>query len=132
VLGGIVLMTDDLDRRERALEEGERLLDGGAVSHNHLVFHLDATDSCFDHEEWDRMDHFADRLQAYARAEPLPWSEFLVARARALAAWGRGHRTPNVLAELRRLHDMASGVELIDPLSRLAVALDGGLGSGLS
>ena len=131
VLSGIALVTDDLARRERALAEGERLLDRGAISHSHFIFHLDATDSCFDHGEWDRIDHFSKRLQEFTRTEPLPWSDFMVARAGALAAWGSGERGPDVLAELRRLRATGSEVGLISPVSRIDIALQGELGPGL-
>src|SRR5690606_10137461 len=60
VLSGIALVTDDGERRRRALAEGEQLLDEGALAHNHFAFCLDATDSCFDHGEWEAMRHYAD------------------------------------------------------------------------
>jgi hypothetical protein len=36
-------------------------------------------------------------MEAYASAEPTPWSDYFVARARALAAFGRGDRTEMLL-----------------------------------
>jgi tetratricopeptide (TPR) repeat protein len=112
VLSGIALISDDADRREKSLNEAEQLLDSGSVSHNHFAFYLDATESCFDHAEWDRMEHYADRQEAYAREEPLPWSDFVISRARALCAWGRGDRTPQVMDELHALEDQANRVGL--------------------
>jgi hypothetical protein len=112
VLSGIALISDDADRREKSLNEAEQLLDSGSVSHNHFAFYPDATESCFDHAEWDRMEHYADRQEAYAREEPLPWSDFVISRARALCAWGRGDRTPQVMDELHALEDQANRVGL--------------------
>ena len=36
--------------------------------------------------DWQR------RWPTFAAPEPLPWTDFYVARGRALAAWGRGER----------------------------------------
>ena len=55
---------------------------------------------------------YADALEAYTSGEPLPWSNFLIARARALAAWGRGARDAASLAELARLRDQAASAGL--------------------
>jgi len=58
--------------------------------------------------EWDEVERHARRLEAYTREQPLPWSDFVIARGRALAAWGQGMRNESLLAELRRLHQLAA------------------------
>jgi len=124
VLGGIALVTGDAARRDKVLAEAERLLDAGAVSHNHFSFYLDAIDSSFDHGEWERMDHYAGRLEAYTRQEPLPFSDFLAARARALAEWGGGSHSPETGAVLRRLLDQANETGFRSAAKRLESALE--------
>lgn len=126
ILGCIALVTDDPDRRREALAEGERQLDAGAVSQSYFTFYLDATDSCFHHAEWDRMDYYADRLAAFTRDEPLPWSDFVVARARTLAAWGRGDGEPAATGELRRLREQACESSFLSPLDVIDQALAAG------
>lgn len=125
VLSGIALITDDPGRRERALLEAEELLASGTVSHNHFAFCLDATEGCFEHAEWDRMEYYADRQEAYTREEPLPWSDLVISRARALAQWGRGNRSREVMERLRALRNQASeaGLQIaINPIDKALAA----------
>jgi hypothetical protein len=42
------------------------------------------------HGDFDGALWQANALEAYTRGEPLPWTDFLVRRARALAAAGKG------------------------------------------
>ncbi len=123
MLSGIALITKDDERREKALAEGEHLLDAGSVSHNYFAFYLDTTESAFEHEEWDRMERYADRMEAYARVEPLPWSDFVSARARSLAAFGRGNRGANTVNRLRQLREQAIKANLVSPTVIIDTAL---------
>jgi class 3 adenylate cyclase/tetratricopeptide (TPR) repeat protein len=102
-LGLVALATDDPQERIGALSEAEALLERGAVSHNHLLFRKDAIDACLEARDWDRAEHHAAALETFTRQEPLPWSDFLVARGRALAACGRGQSGARLSAELARL-----------------------------
>ena len=74
-------------------------------------------------EDWALAEHYALTLAAHTSAEPLPWSDFFIARGRALAAVGqdragRGHR--EVL--LRLLQD-AEGLRCIIAMPALRDAL---------
>jgi tetratricopeptide (TPR) repeat protein len=103
-LGVLARTTADQAVRKRALEEAEALLEAGAVSHNHLLFGRDAIDACLDAGDWHAAERYAAALENYARLEPLPFSDFHIARARALAAHGRGSMAAAPLAmELGRL-----------------------------
>lgn len=44
------------------------------------------------------------------RPEPLPWSDFYIARGRALAAYGEGARDEGTVLTLRSLRDEAERV----------------------
>ncbi|HEY3518507.1 MAG TPA: adenylate/guanylate cyclase domain-containing protein [Gammaproteobacteria bacterium] len=90
ILGSLALCTDDTAERTAALDEGERLLDAGSVSHNHFFFARDAIDSALLVRDFDRALHCASRLRAYTAAEPLPWSDLIIGRAEALIARARG------------------------------------------
>jgi hypothetical protein len=52
-------------------------------------------------------------------AEPTPWSDFFVARGRALAAFGRGGRD---VAELARLSDEGKKLGLLIALTTIEAA----------
>ncbi len=96
----------DQDECARALEEAESILDSGCVAHNHFWFARTAIDHALAIRNWDAAEGYAERLEAYTREQPLPWSDFLIARGRALAAWGRGVRNEAMLTELRRLQQI--------------------------
>lgn len=62
-------------------------------------------DTCLQTGEWDEVDRYAQALEDYTSAEPLPYADFLIARGRALAAFGRGKRDDATMQELQRLRD---------------------------
>jgi hypothetical protein len=105
MLGTAALIADDVNERCAALDEADAILAAGAVSHNHLLFGRDAIEACLDMGDWERAGRYADRLAAHTRAEPLPSSDFFIARGRALAAVGRdgtGRKHVAALADLAR------------------------------
>ena len=53
--------------------------------------------------EWDEAERHAGELEAFLSEEPLVWSDFMIARARALVAHGRGKRDAATRAEFERL-----------------------------
>ena len=58
-------------------------------------------------------------LEEFTRPEPLPWCDFFIARGRALAAWGRGQRDDEILAELHHLRAEAERIGLTTALPAL-------------
>jgi hypothetical protein len=125
ILSALALATDDGEERAAALAEGAAVLRAGSPSHNHFWFHRDAMEVALVLSEWEDAERHATALEDYTRAEPLPWSDFYVARGRALAAHGRGRRDDVTLAELRRLRDEAERVGLRVALPALDQALAG-------
>jgi hypothetical protein len=89
ILGTAALIADDHAKRNAILAEADALLAAGAVFHNHLIFGRDAIDVCLEMGDWEGAERHALALEACTRAEPLPLSDFFVARGRALAAAGR-------------------------------------------
>jgi class 3 adenylate cyclase/tetratricopeptide (TPR) repeat protein len=73
------------DECRRLLAEGEELLERGAVGHNHLWFYRDAIEAMLAAGDAVGARRYADMLEEYTRAEPLPWSQLFTARGRALA-----------------------------------------------
>ena len=62
-------------------------------------------------------------LEDFTRDEPYLWSTFFAARGRALAAWGRGRRDAEALAELRRLREEAERTGFMTAIPALEAAL---------
>jgi tetratricopeptide (TPR) repeat protein len=98
---------EDQDESRKLLAEAEAILDSGCVSHNHFWFAKTAIDHALAISDWDEAERYAARLETYTRAQPLPWSDFLIARGRALSAWGRGRRDEGIAAEVSRLRGLA-------------------------
>ena len=115
VLGTLAwVVKDDNDAREVALSEGEEVLREDVVSHNYFWFYRSAMDTMLYLGDWDRVERYASALEDYTLEEPLGWTDFFVARARALADFGRGKRDEATLKELERLRDVAdsSGLKI--------------------
>lgn len=124
VLAFHATLCEDPSRRRQALEEAEAILDSGCVAHNQFWFAEAAIDDALQREEWQDALRFADRLETYTRQQPLPWSDFMIERARALSEWGRGERGEQLkqrLANLRRQAD-ESGLVLALPAFDEALA----------
>jgi hypothetical protein len=74
--------------------------------------------------EWDEVDRYAASLETYTRPEPLPWTDFFIARGRALAALGRDDAT--FPAALMRLRNEGQRLGLVTALRAIEAALAGG------
>jgi len=121
--GVIAGLTPDDAERDRALARGEELLADGCVSHNHFHFYTNAIEVCLTAGRWDAAERYCGKLDAYAALEPLPWTEFIVARGRALAQLGRGERGVQLATELRELQATAAKAEINDSLPALEAAI---------
>jgi len=103
VLGCHARIAEDRETWSRALNEGETILQKGCVSHNYLWFYRDAIEVCLTASEWDMAERYAVALERYTHPEPLPWSDFFIARGRTLSAHGKGRRDnalPSILRDL--------------------------------
>jgi hypothetical protein len=116
-------MTDDPREREQVIEEGKAILRSGAAAHNYFWFYRDVIEVALKLEEWDIAESYAQALEDFTRPEPLPWTDFFIARGRALAAWGRGRREPQLAEELRRLKADAEGRGLTTAMLAIDEAL---------
>jgi class 3 adenylate cyclase/predicted negative regulator of RcsB-dependent stress response len=125
VCAAIALAATDPGRRAEALAEGLRLLDEGAVFHNVIEYHRDAIEALLESGDWAAVERHAAALEEAMRQEPLPYTDFFIARGRALAAHGRGKRGPKTEDELSRLRDTAKRAGLRTALPAIEAALDG-------
>jgi hypothetical protein len=116
------MITTDPDERRGLLAEGEQLLADGAVSHNFVFFNWCAIEACLGAEDWDNVDRHAQAFERSMAQEPVPMSDFLVARARAISAAGRGRKADE---ELRRLKEQATQAGWLAVVPALDIALGG-------
>ena len=123
VYGIMARLETDQAARERALAGGEAQLAKGCVSHNHLTLREHAIEASIEAGDWQAAEDFCAKLERYTAAEPLPWCDFLIARGRALARFGRGERDATLQATLVRLRDEAAAAELNIALPALNAAL---------
>jgi hypothetical protein len=77
------------------------------LSHNHLWFYRDAIEAALRIADWGEADRFASALKDYTSEEAVPWVDYLVTRARALAGFGRGRRDAGTSRTLGQLHEQA-------------------------
>jgi class 3 adenylate cyclase/tetratricopeptide (TPR) repeat protein len=103
IMGAIAAAAADPEERRRVLAEAEQTIRQGCVAHNQLRFYPDGIDVALDLGEWSEAERYAAALEEFTRAEPLPWSDFFVARGRALAVLGRGCAGKRTERELQRL-----------------------------
>ena len=72
-LSAMALVTDDPERRQSVLAEGQAVLRSGAISHNHFWFYRDAIEVSLNIGDWEGVEGYAAALEDYTRPEPLPW-----------------------------------------------------------
>jgi tetratricopeptide (TPR) repeat protein len=123
ILSSLALFTDEPEVRRAALSEAEGILREGCVGHNYLWFYADAIELDLDAGNWEGVERNAIALEAYTRPEPLPWSELVIERGRALTAYGRGSREPALRRNLSELRDRVAGMPWHWMLPRLERAL---------
>ena len=120
ILGALAQITGDPDERRRCLEEGEQVVEAGSVAHNHLFFYRAAIDAALDAQDWPAAERYAYLLERRFAAETVAFADFLVARARALAAVGQGRTDP----ALRRQIDQLTAVARASHFAQLLPALE--------
>ena len=99
--GARALMAERAGDLHGILADGERSLHG-APAHCHFWYRREAITALLEHGEWDSACWQADKLAEFTSAEPVPFAEFEIARARALADVGRGNADRATLLECRK------------------------------
>jgi class 3 adenylate cyclase/tetratricopeptide (TPR) repeat protein len=123
VLGAVALATTCPGRRFEVLRQGEAILRDGCPSHNHFRFYRDAIEVGLREKLWDMADSYASALERYFGTNASPWSDFFIARGRALAAAGRRGPEKTVVAQLRQLRDYGGKHGILAAVSGLDEAL---------
>jgi class 3 adenylate cyclase/tetratricopeptide (TPR) repeat protein len=103
-------MQDDAQERERCWAEGAALIADRSVGHSPIGFHRLAIDDALERGEFPRALAHADALELYTAAEPLPYTDLLIARGRALVGLAANPDDSALAAELARLRREAERV----------------------
>ena len=111
VLGMLMRVVDDPDERAAVAQEGEALLAAGALSHNHVFFRRYGIEEGLAHGDLESVLRHAAALESYTRHEPLPYSDLLIRRARALVAVARAPHDAAARAEVRKLEVEARALD---------------------
>ena len=119
-LASLAMASDDPARCRALLDEGERWLADGCVSHNYLEFYRLAAAVSQRLGDWDASLRYADALEAYTRAEPLRWADLVISSSRALAHAGRSGADEGARAEIAAALDEARSMQFHELESRLA------------
>jgi class 3 adenylate cyclase/tetratricopeptide (TPR) repeat protein len=97
----------ETDRRTAALERGEQLLRETGLSHNHIWFRFYAIDWALEQRDWATAERQIGRLAQYTAAEPLPFVDLMIDRARALIRLAHDREDATALADLARVRATA-------------------------
>ncbi|HEV7576857.1 MAG TPA: adenylate/guanylate cyclase domain-containing protein [Caldimonas sp.] len=124
VHGVRALVETDPAARRRWLEEGDKQLALGCVSHNHVQLPELAIDALLEIGDWDGVEKHLDRIRSYTAAEPLTLCDFVIARGAALADVGRGDRSQALRTKLLDLREQGTRAELDSFLPAIAAALE--------
>lgn len=103
LLGLKARLQDDAREREQCCIEAEALLAKGCVGHNAIGYYRYGIEDALARGEWSRVLERIGALADYTRREPLPYSDFLMARGRTLVALAQRPQDATLQAELSRL-----------------------------
>jgi class 3 adenylate cyclase/tetratricopeptide (TPR) repeat protein len=104
ILGLLQRMTDDPLMREDYAAEAGALLEQGSVGHSHIAYLRLSIEDAIARKEWRRALAQISAMASYTRRERLPYTDFLMARGRALVALAArpdDHALHEEIAELR-------------------------------
>jgi hypothetical protein len=104
---GVLLRVSDAEERRRFSAEGESILARGGFTHSHVIFRRFGIEDALARGEPDEAIRHADALADYTRAEPLPYTDVLIERARTLAALQRAPGDARARAAVARARERA-------------------------
>jgi class 3 adenylate cyclase/tetratricopeptide (TPR) repeat protein len=126
VLAVCAALASDAGQRSAFLREAEKILDVGCVSHNYVYFARTAIELSLKNRDWNSVNRYVRRLEVYTQHQSLEWCDYLIARGRALAKWGSGEQSNELVQELERLVEQTKKAGLNLLLPELKEALQAG------
>ncbi|HKU12762.1 MAG TPA: AAA family ATPase [Steroidobacteraceae bacterium] len=125
LLSLVARLTPAPEERASLLAEGNDLLAAGCVSHSYFEFYGNAIDVGLQERDWTAVRDYAGRLEAYTAAEPLPWTDMLIKRARLLADAGEKGTSKQTRAGLESLQEECQRMKAGAALTAIEAALSG-------
>ncbi len=107
ILGLFQRMADDPRSRDRYATEAQSLLEQGCVAHSQIAYYRLAIEDAIARCEWPRALEYVEAMAAYTRREPLPYTDFLIARGRTLIDLAAKPQDRELHTELARLRAQA-------------------------
>jgi hypothetical protein len=104
LLGLLACLSEDPAERAGIHAEASVVLAQGCAAHSHLAYYRLVIEDAIARREWPQANEHIAALAAFTRPEPLPYTDFIMARGRtlvALAAQPRDERLKAELADLR-------------------------------
>ena len=124
VYGAMLLAAADRQNRAKVFSRAAEVLKGNTLAHVQFRIYRYGIEAFLADEDWNAVERLATSLESFTSPEPLGWSDFFIARGRALAAFGRGERDETTAQELRRLCDIAErqGITVLVPAMHMALS----------
>lgn len=110
VLGLKARLSGD-EEAARCRAAAEALLASGCVSHCHIAYHRDSIEDALERADWARLERHAMALEQYTAREPLPYTNWTVARGRLLAARAKFPKDVALQADCAQLQAQFAGVD---------------------
>lgn len=129
VFDGLAFVEEDPHKAWAFIAQSEALLETRSVGLHALIHIHDSIELGLRLGDHDAVERYARVMEELTREEPLPWAELVIARARALARYGRGSLgkiadvDASTRAELRRVYDETARLGLRTLAHALAEAL---------
>ena len=108
LLGVKARLEEDAGVRAHCHGEAEALLAQGGPGHNAIGYYRYVLEDAIARREWSRALEQVAALGTYTRAEPLPYTDFLIARGRTLIGLSSRPDDPALRAEFDRLRAEAA------------------------
>lgn len=116
--------TNDPAYRLALVDEGSALIADDRLAHNTLFFGMNAIDCCLEDGNLSAARNHATALETNFREDPLPFVDFIVARARALIRHHEAEAGPGVAEALREASEIGRKLGYLTLLPELEAALD--------
>ncbi|SMF12114.1 Tetratricopeptide repeat-containing protein [Tistlia consotensis] len=123
ILATSARLAESAEAARADLERGEAALGAGAVAHNHFFFRHEALQYCLDNGDLEGVERHARAFEAYLGGETTDWTDYVVGRARALAAVAGGRRDEALRADLERCLGFAESRQLGPSAEAIRAAL---------
>jgi tetratricopeptide (TPR) repeat protein len=120
----LALATTDANRARALIDEGERLLERGCVSHNHLDFRPAAIEVSLRDGDARAALHHADALERYTSEEPLAPASMYVERGRLLVALRSGTPVPALIDRINNTLQQFDSMGFVAASAGLRAAVD--------